>query len=56
MKINKNKDAAKSPEYIARKNKIREILLNIRTIGSVTRDLIYLIEDEIKKDRIKKNI
>ncbi len=56
MKINKNKDANKSQEYLDIKNKVKKILHNIGTIEQVANELMYLIADEIRKDRVKNEV
>ncbi len=53
MKINKNKDANKSQEYLDIQKKVKRILHNIGTIAQVSNELMYLIESEIKKATIK---
>jgi len=56
MKINKNKYAVESNEWIQLRGRIKEILMNKRTIGLATQALMYLIQDEIvksKKERMK---
>lgn len=51
MKINKNKYAAQGEDWIQLRSRIKDILLNKRSIGTATQALMYLIQDEIVKSK-----
>ncbi len=53
MKANKDIYADKCKEELALKEKIKNILLNKKTVGSAANEIIYLLHDEVRKANVK---
>jgi hypothetical protein len=54
MKLNKNKYVTESNEWVQLRSRIKDILLNKRTVGLAVPAIMYIIQDEIVK--VKKGL
>jgi len=53
-KMNKNRYANESQEWTILREKIKDILLNNKTIGRAVNHLMYLVQDEMNKNNKEK--
>ena len=52
--MNKNRYANESQEWTILREKIKDILLNNKTIGRAVNHLMYLVQDEMNKNNKEK--